>query len=167
MPDITGLEACTGKEKFMFRTPLKLRGKVEIYMQHVIDHIIDQQRVVVGEMQIKRAELDLESWYKADIAAPTIVVNQITWCKNVEDAFEAIAGGKTDAMNQYLQIVLDGINNLVKIVQNPDLDKGYRRKVMVIITMEVHSREIVDELIKEKVRKPTDFKWQAQLKLYW
>jgi dynein heavy chain len=52
-------------------------------------------------------------------------------------------------------------------VQNPDLEKGYRRKVMVIITMEVHSRDVVEKLIDLKIRKPTDFQWQAQLKLYW
>jgi len=52
-------------------------------------------------------------------------------------------------------------------VQNPDLEKGFRRKVMVIITMEVHSRDVVGNLIEAKIRKPTDFMWQAQLKLYW
>jgi dynein heavy chain len=70
-------------------------------------------------------------------------------------------------MSVYLEEILAGITNCVRIVQNPDLEKGYRRKVMVIITMEVHSRDVVGNLIREKVRKPTDFMWQAQLKLYW
>jgi dynein heavy chain len=42
MPDITGIVSCTGKETFDFRQALPLRGKVEIYMQDVIDHIVDQ-----------------------------------------------------------------------------------------------------------------------------
>lgn len=54
MPDVTGLIACTGKETFDFRDPLQLKGKVEIYMQFVIDHIIEQQRKVVVEMYAKR-----------------------------------------------------------------------------------------------------------------
>ena len=85
----------------------------------------------------------LEEWYHAGIASPTIVVNQVTWAARVEKAFDAIAGGKTDAMNVYYQQVLDGITDCVKIVQNPDLEKGYRRKVMVVITMEVHSRDVI------------------------
>jgi dynein heavy chain len=110
-------------------------------------------------MYEKRATYELVKWYEEDIASPTIVVNQITWVGLVEKAFEAIGGGKTDAMNVYYQSILDGIINCVKIVQNPDLEKGYRRKVMVIITMEVHSRDVVLNLIKEKIRKPTDFMW--------
>jgi hypothetical protein len=53
-------------------------------MQDVIEHIIDQQRKVVGEMYLKRETLDIESWYKEDIASPSIVVNQITWVRLVE-----------------------------------------------------------------------------------
>jgi dynein heavy chain len=82
MPDITGIVACTGKETFDFRDALQLRGKVEIYMQDVIDHIVDQQRKVVAEMYQKRCvdNMDLVTWYEQDIASPTIVVNQIAWC---------------------------------------------------------------------------------------
>jgi dynein heavy chain len=38
---------------------------------------------------------------------------------------------------------------------------------MVIITMEVHSRDVIENLIEKKVRKATEFWWQSQLKLYW
>ncbi len=38
---------------------------------------------------------------------------------------------------------------------------------MVIITMEVHSRDVIENLIEKKVRKSTEFWWQSQLKLYW
>jgi len=46
MPDVTGIIACTGKETFDFKDVFPLRGKVEIYMQFCIDHIIEQQRIV-------------------------------------------------------------------------------------------------------------------------
>ena len=54
MPDVTGIIACVGKENYVFHDPLPLRGKVEIYMQFIIDHIIEQQRFVVKEMMAKR-----------------------------------------------------------------------------------------------------------------
>jgi dynein heavy chain len=107
MPDVTGIIACIGKETFNFHDPLPLKGKVEIYMQFIIDHIIEQQRFVVEEMMAKRmavAEGDkeaLKKWYEADIASPTVVVNQVSWVMKVEKAFDAIAGGKTDAMNVF------------------------------------------------------------------
>lgn len=33
--------------------------------------------------------------------------------------------------------------------------------------MDVHSRDIVTELYKERVSNATDFKWLAQLRYYW
>ncbi len=41
MPDVIGIIACVGKEIFDFHDPLPLKGKVEIYMQFIIDHIIE------------------------------------------------------------------------------------------------------------------------------
>lgn len=52
-------------------------------------------------MYEKRATMDILEWYKEDIASPSIVVNQITWVTKVEEAFDAIGGGKTDAMSVY------------------------------------------------------------------
>ena len=62
-------------------------------------------------------------------------------------------------MQVYYNDVLAGIKNQIKIVQNPDLEKGFRRKVMVIITMDVHSRDVIELLIENKIRKATEFQW--------
>jgi dynein heavy chain len=48
-----------------------------------------------------------------------------------------------------------------------DLDKPLRQKIMVLITMDTHSRDVVDRLINENVRKAEEFQWQSQLKFYW
>lgn len=36
-----------------------------------------------------------------------------------------------------------------------------------LVTMDVHSRDVVAELYKERVIAATDFKWMAQLRYYW
>jgi dynein heavy chain len=52
-----------------------------------------------------------------------------------------------------------------------DLDKPLRQKIMVLITMDTHSRDVVDRLINENVRKAEEFQSQSQsqsqLKFYW
>jgi dynein heavy chain len=48
-----------------------------------------------------------------------------------------------------------------------DLDKPLRQKIMVLISMDTHSRDVVDRLINENVRKAEEFQWQSQLKFYW
>jgi dynein heavy chain len=38
---------------------------------------------------------------------------------------------------------------------------------MVLITQDSHSRDIIEKLINENVRKADEFQWQSQLKFFW
>ena len=48
-----------------------------------------------------------------------------------------------------------------------DLDPGMRQKIMCMITMDAHSRDIIEKLRDGGVNKVDDFQWQSQLKCYW
>jgi dynein heavy chain, axonemal len=48
-----------------------------------------------------------------------------------------------------------------------DLTKPLRQKIMCMITMDAHSRDIIDKLKIEKVMNSEEFQWQSQLKVYW
>lgn len=45
-----------------------------------------------------------------------------------------------------------------------DLDKPTRQKIMCMITMDAHSRDILLELVNEGVTRSDEFQWQRQLK---
>ena len=38
---------------------------------------------------------------------------------------------------------------------------------MCLITMDAHSRDIIEKLINEGVTEVDEFQWQSQLKVYW
>jgi dynein heavy chain len=42
-----------------------------------------------------------------------------------------------------------------------------RQKIMCLITMDTHSRDVVEKLDAENVKKVDAFQWQSQLKFYW
>ena len=48
-----------------------------------------------------------------------------------------------------------------------DMDKSLRTKVMCMITLETHSRDVIENLAKEGVDSPDEYQWQSQLKAYW
>jgi dynein heavy chain len=58
------------------------------------------------------------------------------------------------------------LTGLIKMVQG-DLDRPLRQKIMCMITLDTHSRDIMDKLIVENVRKADEFQWQSQLKFVW
>ena len=48
-----------------------------------------------------------------------------------------------------------------------ELTKDERTKIITIITMDVHSRDVVAKLIEEKSEGPGAFLWQQQLRFFW
>jgi dynein heavy chain len=48
-----------------------------------------------------------------------------------------------------------------------DLTGPVRQKIMAMITMDAHSRDIITKLKEEKVAREDEFQWQSQLKVYW
>ena len=48
-----------------------------------------------------------------------------------------------------------------------DLTKPMRQKIGCMITMDAHSRDIIEKLYLEKVYNSEEFQWQSQLKVYW
>jgi dynein heavy chain len=50
------------------------------------------------------------------------------------------------------------LTDLIKMVQG-DLDRPMRQKIMCLITMDAHSRDIIDKLINENVSSSDEFQW--------
>ena len=67
------------------------------------------------------------------------------WSRNVEGAFNTL---KSDpkGMERALSAQIDGLSMLIKMVQG-DLDRPMRQKIMCLITIDAHSRDIIDKLI--------------------
>lgn len=51
-------------------------------------------------------------------------------------------------------------------VQQP-LDADLRAKIITIITIDVHARDVIEKFIQTKITDPTAFQWQSQLRFYW
>jgi dynein heavy chain len=67
-------------------------------------------------------------------------------------------------LKQFNQAQRKDISDLVNITINPKLTKNERQRVMCMITMDAHNRDIVAKLIREEVDRVDHFLWQSQLK---
>lgn len=48
-----------------------------------------------------------------------------------------------------------------------ELTKGDRKKLVTLITIDVHSRDVIGRIVDEKVDNSTSFQWVSQLRYYW
>lgn len=181
-PTIISMNTCVGKETVTFVPDERstLTGKVELYLQDILDIITKTlkdngvktwKEYVAKIMQEVAKEGERASdakvqWIKLNYAQMVILVSSTGWVRSTEDKFRRIQEGETEAMSTFLKHVVANLTALIKLVQG-ELDSPSRRKVMCLITMETHNRDIIDKLVKEKVRKADDFQWQSQLKFYY
>ncbi|KEP67028.1 UNVERIFIED_CONTAM: dynein heavy chain, n-terminal region 2 protein [Hammondia hammondi] len=128
-------------------------GEVE---SSVSDSLRDVMEAAMKDYQIRpRTEWCL-SW-PGQVA---LTASQIFWTSEVADA---ISGAQ---LASYLDKCNDQLQGLVHLVRGR-LTKLNRLTVTTLLTIDVHARDVVEELKKENTAFLSDFEWLAQLRLSW
>ncbi len=66
-------------------------------------------------------------------------------------------------MQEYNDIQNIQLSDLIALTRT-SLSRSDRTRVMVMITMDAHARDVIANLIHERVESPLSFQWQTQLK---
>jgi len=82
------------------------------------------------------------------------------WTEETIRAFDDLEAGSETAMKDYGQVTIQRINKLIERVRT-DLTKDLRDKIITIITIDVHERDVILELVDKKVVENSHFKWQS------
>lgn len=73
-------------------------------------------------------------------------------------AFEDIAGGAANAMAEYNEFQVRQLTKLIEVTRT-DLKKPDRQKIMNMITIDAHSRDIVAQIVDAGADKVDCFQW--------
>jgi dynein heavy chain len=100
-PYALGMHACVGKEYVKFTNDLALMGKVEIYLQDIIN-IMRSSLKDISKKSLKRfGEVAKEQWLLEDPAQVTLLINVCSWVINVEKSFKSMASDKNAVKKCY------------------------------------------------------------------
>ena len=69
-------------------------------------------------------------------------------------------------MKECNKLIETRLENLIKKVRG-DLAILERWKIINIITIDVHSRDVVEKFVIQKIFEAESFAWLSQLKFYW
>lgn len=166
-PTITEMSAAIGKETVVFvGGGIQLVDKVENYLMDVLELIIKTIKTNAKEALTNFVEKGEEkkNWIEATLSQLNLLSNATRWVDTTEKTFDLISEN-SDAMKNFLAKVKDSLNELITYVQGK-LEKPTRIKMMTLITIETHNRDVIEKLVKEKVIKADAFQWQSQLKFY-
>lgn len=90
-------------------------------------------------------------------------VAQMMWARGTENA---LSTGNLADMQAWYQQNVDDLLGLIRQIRGK-LPKLQRKKIVALVTTDVHARDIVEELINKKVSNKGDFTWMQQLRYYW
>ncbi|KAJ0395717.1 hypothetical protein P43SY_006365 [Pythium insidiosum] len=165
-------------ERVALEAPLQIEGKVEMYLQTIHEAMRATLKEQVARSSHRFPEQNRVDWLMQklpthdksqpqpqpmDAAQIALLVAGIEYAKGVEQAFSMLAHGRATAMKEYFDKVVIQLNDLIKLTQSA-LTREDRQRVMCLITMDAHSRDIVQKLLYEQISSASSFLWQSQLK---
>lgn len=159
-----------------FKVPFEPKEEVEIWlsalenkMRESLQEVLEESKATADEyfnsLEIK--DENKMDWIEKFCAQISLVTVQIAWTDDVHKSFDDMEGGMSNAMKDCFDGIKRRINLLISKVRNPNLDREMRDKIITIITIDVHSRDVVEKLLLKNINDKEAFLWYSQLKFYW
>jgi len=104
-----------------------------------------------------------EKWVKETIGQLIITTGSIMWTTDCSRALLAIQGGSKGALKQQKKKQVGYLNKLTDLIRTP-LSKIDRNKIVSLITMEIHNRDVMERMVKANCASISDFEWLSQLR---
>ena len=158
--------------------PVKAQGNIEDWlsdllaaMQLSLKNECEDMAAEVGTMESKEAMREnLRAFVDRQNGQFSLLGTQILWTTDVQNALEKAKSSRKDAR----KIMREAASKATEVVSMQsgwcleDLGtKMNRIKVETLITIQVHQKDVLDELIDAKVYRPDDFDWLKQARFYW
>ncbi|SCN44990.1 dynein heavy chain, putative [Plasmodium malariae] len=157
-------------EHLEFLTELNLKGNVENYLKDLENHLKITIRSILENAKISSEILDEqnrdETMITNYISQVVCTCNQIIVTEEINKCFDELENGNESAFIDYKKLLIERINKLIKLVEKTE-DYNIRTKLLSLIILDVHTRDVIISFIKKKISDSTSFDWQAQLKYYW
>ncbi|XP_055788183.1 dynein axonemal heavy chain 12 isoform X2 [Salvelinus fontinalis] len=138
------------------------RGAVEKWLVQVEDIMLRSVRDVVARSRVAYGETPRSQWVREWPGQVVLCTSQIFWTLEVHEAI----GGGAQGLKKYYQQLQSQLKDIVELVRGK-LPKQTRTTLGALVTIDVHARDVVMDLIDKGVSHETDFQWLAQLRYYW
>lgn len=156
----------TDAEYVPFKTPVTLEGPVEGWLLSVEREMRSSLRQLLPECITAHRKHKREKWLREWAGQLVLTVSQLNW---TSECVQAMADKKGEAKKGLKDLkkkqvtLLNKLSEAVRSVKN----KTQRKKLVNLITIEVHSRDVLDRLLKVNNIDVNAFDWLMQLRFYW
>lgn len=161
-----GMFSKENEEYVPFENGCDCSGKVECWLNDVTQAMRQTLRALFGRAVVDYETRVRELWVCDWPAQVALVITQIWWSIDVNEAFRRQGEGYEHALKDLQRKQVQQLNALIVLLLG-ELCVGDRQKIMTICTIDVHSRDIVARIIQQRIDTASAFQWQSQLRHRW
>ncbi|KAK7195048.1 dynein heavy chain [Novymonas esmeraldas] len=163
--DITHINSMEGERVELDHQGIKARGPVEVWMD-----LLEREMFATLRRRGQRCLEDYEArqdrtdWMFQHPVQLVLIVEQLLWTRTVEEALD-----KVDSPQLMLRLRDEQRRNLEALADLTarNLSRVQRVLLSTIITIDVHGRDLVEEMCDSGVAETREFGWTKQLRVYW
>uniref|UniRef100_A0A669P0P7 Dynein axonemal heavy chain 12 n=1 Tax=Phasianus colchicus TaxID=9054 RepID=A0A669P0P7_PHACC len=138
------------------------RGAVEKWLIQVEDVMLKSIRSVIARSRMAYLGTERKSWVLEWPGQVVLCVSQMFWTSEVHE----VLCSQPEGLKDYYDTLQLQLNDIVELVRGK-LSKQTRTTLGALVTIDVHARDVLMEMIESGVQNETDFQWLAQLRYYW
>ncbi|XP_034826235.1 dynein axonemal heavy chain 7 [Maniola hyperantus] len=140
------------------------RGSVEKWLVQVEEQML---KAVKSETELSYYDYPNQSradWILSWEGMVVLAISQIYWAVDVH---ECLNTHKLSELKTFHVGLTNQLNETVAIIRRTDLSKLSSITVKALIVIDVHAKDVIEDLVEKNVTEVTDFQWLAQLRYYW
>jgi dynein heavy chain len=171
----TDFVAGVGSEIVDFEPAVMLVGQVETYLTALLKTQIDSLKNHMDRSINRYPTLDRVPWLTTPCPMPghngrpiepsqiILFVSALYYVIETDEGFDKIGKGDPNGMKDNFANIVKQLKDLVTLTRTK-LDKGNRARCMMMITLDAHSRDVVERMVRKGCQVKSDFMWQMQIK---
>jgi len=154
------------KEEVPFSNPYNLAGNVEDYLGEIVTNMQDTLHDISRDCGYECDGMGCEDIIHRFPAQICIMAIQFQWTSDMEESLKRARQDKA-ALSSSNKKALHTLNELIGLTVQDRWNKLERTNIETLITIQVHQKDVSEELMKKKIKDPQDFEWLKQARIYW
>ncbi len=152
-------------ERISLGKGLRARGNVEEWLGKVEEAMFSNLKKI---LKLSLADFEnsvREDWLTRWASQIVLTVSQTMWCRDVSEILNADFD-RIEALRDFEKKSFTDLTKLAALVRQ-ELPELLRMSLVSLITIDVHARDIITEMVRSNVDDPENFEWLKQQRYYW
>ena len=154
-------------ESVELRTPVVAMGPAETWLAELVESMRETMRYEARRAAKEIHRTPVEDFLYNRPSQMALLGLQLKWTADVQSALYQASLGKKGVLKKLLGEYETTLSKLVELTLSNDLSLVHRTSLETCITIFIHQKDVIEELIEKRVGDPRSFDWLKHCRFRW